>query len=52
MKDQRCPRCGMSQEGTGIMCARADAGPLRWVLFLWAMVGIGLFVLAVSLVAQ
>ena len=26
----RCPRCGLDEEGRGVMCPSADAPPLTW----------------------
>jgi hypothetical protein len=28
----RCPRCGLDEEGRGIMCPSADAAPLTWTM--------------------
>ena len=32
--NKRCPRCGMDEEGKGLMCASSDAPEIRWSLVL------------------
>lgn len=40
----------MNDEGRGIMCARADAKPIRWRVLMWALLFVAAVVVLIAVV--
>lgn len=46
---RRCPRCGLDEDGRGIMCADPESQPPTLTQALWVLVAVGLVIAAIAL---